>query len=260
MRLLLIFTLLLGWSSEAGAVPTISKLDDVVKMSTDVVIASFVASPDPIKATNYDLVVERALRGAAVPKRTLRVKAAYGGHAFFPTGTRLVAFMDRTGTFHWAATLAAGTTLEDGVLRVVGFNDGNSHSVLPGILTLEQLEALIGKGTAPSWTFRGKVLVASPTGIVPSTIEITAEAPSNRVTGMPAMAGFSAAAVSVGGGSPGSDAGIVWKRSATNVFALYAEIKGKNADGSIAVVWKPLRPAMPTEAELRTYLADPRRS
>jgi hypothetical protein len=40
------------------------------------------------------------------------------------------------------------------------------------------------------------------------------------------------------------------------VFVLVAEVKGRNADGSIAVIWKPLTLRM--EAELRAYLADGR--
>jgi hypothetical protein len=253
--LLVIVAVVLGLSSEAGAVPMMSKLDDVVKASTEVVIASFVAPSSPMTASGYDLVVERALRGTTAPRSKLRVKAAYGGHAFFANGTRLVAFVDKTGTLMYAATVAVGTTLEDGVLRLAGFNDGNSHSVLPGVLTLEQLESLVAKGTAPAWTFRGAVLVDSPSGVTPSKIEVTAQAPSNRITGMPAMVGFAAPTVSVGAGL-GTDAAIAWKRGA-NVFALYGEVRGKNADGSIAVVWKPIR--VLTEAELRAYLVDPKR-
>jgi hypothetical protein len=188
---------------------------------------------------------------------TIRVKASPEGHAYFPNGTRLVAFIDASGAWTASATLAAGPSLEDGVLRVAGFYDFNAHLVTPGVLTLDQLEAYVTKGTRPAWTFRGKILLATPSGLSPSTFEVTAQAPSNVVTGMPPVAGFPAPTVEVGAWQ-GTDVTVTWDRNLTRPLQLEGEAVGKNADGSIAVLYRTSYPGLLTEAELRRYVADPK--
>src|SRR5262245_52471426 len=153
----LAITLLVGLAGAVEARPKLSQLDDIVQRSTTIVIARFAPPSDPGRATAYELVVERSLRGS-VPHGLLRVLPSLDGHADFTKETRLVAFID--GTNHWIAygVAAAGPSLEDGVLRLSGFNDENAHLVTPGVVTLAPLEARIVRDTPLSWTFRGPVL------------------------------------------------------------------------------------------------------
>jgi hypothetical protein len=129
--------------------------------------------------------------------------------------------------------------------------------VTPGVLTLDQLEAYVTTGTRPAWTFRGKILLAGPSGLSPSTFEVTARAPSNVVTGMPPVAGFAAPTVEVGAWQ-GTDVTVTWDRNLTRPLQLEGEAVGKNPDGSIAVLYRTSYPGLLTEAELRRYLADPK--
>ncbi|MEO8700126.1 MAG: hypothetical protein ABI867_08785 [Kofleriaceae bacterium] len=241
-------------SMRAEAKPMHTALADLVKDSPTIVIARLVSSQGRAdQATSYELFVERALRGTA--KGTLTVKPSQQGHAMMKPGTRVVAFVNAAGEWNAYASVLAGPSLEDGVLSAAGFYDFNAHLVTPSVMTLAQLEAYVGKGTAMAWTFRGKVLVGSAKGMVASTIEVTATAPGAQVTGLPAAAGFAKPSVDVGAW-PGRDASITWDRNLNRPLALTAKALGKNADGSIAVEWTPDYPELVTEADLRTYLGD----
>lgn len=251
-----LFLWLVTSSPNTHAEPMVTTLDSVVKGAKHVWIASFLAPPAGSNTLDYDLVVERVLRGSAAPKSTMRVKAA-NGHAYFKNGTRIVAFVDGSGSWTAYAKEFAGPSLEDGVLRVEGFYDFNAHLVTPGVMTLAQLEAFVVKGTPLAWTFRGKILLASPTGLAPSSIDVSAQAPSNVVTGMPAFSGFPSPTVHVGSWM-GTDATVEWNRTLGRPLVLEASAIGKNPDGSIAVEWRTSYPTLLTEAEFKKYLADPK--
>ncbi len=239
----------------ARAEPSLSTLSAIERGSTLVAIVRF-AGPAIPRATGYDFVVERALRGSATPSATIHVNRSPDGHAYLSPGTRVVAFVDASGTWNAYASVLAGPSLEDGVLRLQGFDDFDAHLVTPGVMTLAQLEASV-RGAPVAWTFRGKVLLATPSGLAPSSIEVTARAPSNAVAGMPRIAGFPSPTVAVDSwGDPAVS--ITWNRDLGRPLVLEGTPVGKNADGSIAVEYRASYPGLLTEADFRRYLGDAR--
>lgn len=259
---LLLLPLALGLVNVAGertshAELMVTSWADLDAASKSVVIARLAKVVGPAAApTAYELTVERALRGAATG--TIVVRPSADGHAHFAVGTRLVAFVNGSSEWRAAASLESGTgtSLEDGVLRVEGFYDFDGHWISPGVMTLPMLESYL-KGTTPTWTFRGKVKVGGSTA--PSTIEVVATSAggTSTVTGMPPMAGFPAPAVHVGPWM-GNAVEVDWQRDLGRPLALVGTATGKNADGSIAVEWRPSYPGTLTEADFRRYLADPK--
>ena len=97
----------------ARAEPMFTPYDEVIDTSTDVVIARFigpVGTTNPLMASHYELEVERALRGSL--RGTIRVTPG-DGHASFPRGTRIVAFL-RNSSFRFVGVATEGRRLEDG--------------------------------------------------------------------------------------------------------------------------------------------------
>lgn len=122
----LVLLVSLVFPATAGAKPRVSQLEDVLNESTTIVIATFPAKkPDP--SGRYTLLVERSLRGDAKPG-ALAVEA-WGGNPRSAAGARVVAFINQYGGWAAYASALAGQTLEDGVLRIEGFNDLNAHFV-----------------------------------------------------------------------------------------------------------------------------------
>ena len=235
-------------ASPARAVPTMSKLTDVILGSPTIVIAKVHGS----SSAGYELDVERALRGTA--SGALLTKIAAYTSVPFPVGTRVVAFLGPGNTWHSSALLAAGPSLEDGALHVEGLPACcDAQVVMPGVLTLAQLEDAI-RGVPLTWTFRGNLVLPGPAGPTPTSIDLIATS-SNSVTGMPTMAGFPAPTVLVGGFSD-RDVTVTWNTTASRPLRLAGVATGKNPDGSIAVTYRLDEPRALTEAEFRRYVGD----
>jgi hypothetical protein len=236
-----------------------AELATVVKDAKTIVIARYHRPPDPFTATAYELLVERPLRGGVRPGAILRVAPSPDGHAAFADGTRVVAFVDAKSQWIAAATAAPGTgaTLETSVLHIAGFFDENASLVSPSTVTLGQLVPFLTTGKPMTWTFTGPILVGTPHGFAPSALVVTAEVPSNRVAGIEAH-GFPKPGVVVGAGM-GSDAAIVWQQELSRPLVLDGVATGIAADGSITVAWTPEYPPLATEADLRAYVADPKK-
>ena len=241
----------------ASAEVAITPLSGLDATSKTIVIARVTKAFGPAyPATGWELSVERTLRGAVAPATTVIVRPAASGHAHFPVGTRLVAFIDGSTSWVAAATVAAGPSLEDGVLRLDGFSDFDAHWITPGVMTLAMLESYL-KGTALSWTFRGKLELAGAAGPTASTIDITTTgaAASWSVSGLPALAGFPAPTVHPGPWM-GNDLEIEWERGLSRPLTIVGEVAGKNPDGSIAMRYRLDEPRALTEADFRKYAGD----
>ncbi|CAN5267047.1 hypothetical protein BH09MYX1_BH09MYX1_49520 [soil metagenome] len=259
-RLVLFLTtliLVLGVARPAEAVPTMTTLTQLLADSPTIVIAKVHGA----SAAGYELDVERALRAGGVKvSGAFLVKIASSQTVPFVVGTRLVAFVGPGDTWHASAVVAAGPSLETGVLHVDSLPMCcDAHVVIPRLVTLGQLDSLI-HGTPLAWTFRGKILVAGATGPMPSTIEIVATTSAaspngvGTVTGMPTMASFPAPVVLVGGGE--RDVTVKWNARLSQPLRLIGVATGTNADGSIAVDYRLDTPTSMTETELRKYIAD----
>jgi hypothetical protein len=99
---------------------------------------------DPV--TGYRIDVDTTIKGTAKPGLPILVTSARNESIAVPDGTRLVALIDSSNQFRWAAEKVAGTTIENGVLRLHGFFDFNAHIVNPSIVTLAQLKTAITTG------------------------------------------------------------------------------------------------------------------
>lgn len=242
----------------ARAEVAITPLDSLNTSSKTIVIARVTKVIGPAyPATGWELTVERTLRGSVTPG-TIVVRPAASGHAHYAVGTRLVAFIDGSTSWIAAATVSAGPSLEDGVLHLDGFSDFDAHWITPGVMTLAMLESYL-KGTALSWTFRGKLDLAGAAGPTPSSIDITTtgSGASWTVGGLPTLAGFPAPAVHAGPWM-GNDLEIDWERSLGRPLTIVGEATGKNPDGSIAMRYRLDEPRALTEADFRKYAGDGR--
>lgn len=242
--------------SRVDAKPSSSTLADIDAAATTVAIVTF-AGPTTPNAPAYDLTVDRVIRGVGAPGSKLHVKAAPWGHAHMNPGDRVVAFVDASGTWLAFANNVVGPSLENGVLHLEGFDDFDAHLVTPGFVTLAQLEGLVARHVPLAWTFHGKLLLPTASGLAPSSIEISAQAPSNVVTGMPPTAGFPSPTVAVGTW-PDTLVTVDWSRNLSRPLALRGVPVGKNADGSIEVTFRLEYPELLSEADLRKYVADPK--
>lgn len=213
------------------------------------------ATPDGILSSVHDLRVERTLRGTAVPGQTLKLRQ--DGSDFFDRGTRLVAFATATGWLA-AATLHTGRSLEDGVLHV-GTLPGRDTYVFPAITTLAGIKARI-QGRPQPLTFRGTLRLATPAGLVPASIQVTATDAGTTgalVTGLPPMAGFPAPRSLYKLATDDPELRVSWSALSPRPFQLTGDITGLLPSGDIEVTYQLTQPLLFDEATLRRYLADP---
>lgn len=97
--------------------------------------------------TGWSVDVDTVVRGTAKPGIPLLVKSAPNESIQTQDGTRVVAFIDTSNQFRWVADLAAGSSIETGVLKVHGFFDRNAHLVAPSMMTLAQLKTVLATNT-----------------------------------------------------------------------------------------------------------------
>jgi hypothetical protein len=246
----------------AEAKPMSSTLAEVRAGSPTVLVATFVDGVGPPWAPmGYVLQVEKALVGSA-SAGLLHVGAVPGEPAYPTKGARIVAFLDPGGALKYAATLRAGPTLEEGVLRVEGFYTSNAHLVTPGLMTLPQLVRYLKTG-ALEYVFRGKlhVLVPGKPAAAPSSIDLTvwrdAVQGTSTVTGMPAIRGLPAGPDVWVGDGLSSELTLAWNRGWPRPLVVEGEPTGVDpATGAIQARFWVETPVGLTEAELRRYLAD----
>lgn len=254
-----VFAVLLSFwffPSAAEAKPMTSNLSDILARSPTIVIATYQPPPAGSEEKHHSLLqIERTIRGSVRSKDL--IVYSHGGSPEMGAPIRLVAFLTAQDGWVAFARPLAGPSLEEGVLHLEGFYDFNAHYINPGLMTLEQLEALALNGTPLTWTFRGKLLLPSPAGLVPSTIEIVATAPQNLVSGMPPMAGFAAPDVSVP--MSGRTIYLDWDHTKGRQLILTGRLVGKLPDGSIAVEFEMSRPHILDEQSFRQFLATPTR-
>jgi hypothetical protein len=263
-RLILLVVLVL-WAAPrpaAGAL-RVSTLAAVRADSPTVLVATFVDRVGPqAQPTGYLLQVEKALVGSVSPG-PLQVRAVAGEIAYLAKGARFVAFLDGSGALKYAATLRAGPTLEEGVLRVEGFYDFDSHVVTPGILTLAQLVRYLRTG-ALEYVFRGKIhfVVPGTSAAAPSSIDLTVGRDeiqgTSTVTGMPALRGLPAAPGVLVGEGYFSDLTLGWNSGWPRPLIVSGESTGVDpATGAILMRFWVATPVALTEPELRRYVDDP---
>ena len=213
-------------------------------------------------APRYRLEVERTLRGSAKPG-PYDVLRSPDGMPSVPVGERVLAFVDGDGRWRWAGTLALGTRLEDGLLRLAGFYDWNAYLVSPALLTLPQLEKFLAGGGL-EWSFTGKLhFPAKGAGApVASAIALSFRVSGDagrgaaKIDGMPALAGFTTTPeVSV---SPGwdPDVTVVWSPTSERPLEIDGKIVGVDAaTGRLEAVFWLDEPEVLTEPLFRTYVA-----
>jgi hypothetical protein len=227
-------------------------------------VATFVDTIGPFaQPTGYHLQVERAIVGFA-SAGPLQARAVTGQPARVTNGSRFVAFLDAGGFLQYAATLAAGPSLEDGVLRVEGFNAYNVHLITPGVMTLAMLERYLLTGLL-AYRFRGKIHAMAPgeRTAVPSSIDLTALRDeiqkTSSVTGMPALRGFPATPTVEVGDGYFSHLKLTWNGTMGRPLAVSGEPAGVDpATGAILTRFWVEAPVALTEPELQRYLADPK--
>ncbi len=108
------------------------------------------------RTSGLSIDVDYAVRGKA-KKGVLAVKESPNGHVFVdidPNKNRVIGFIDGKNRLRWVGRLVAGSSLEEGVIRLEGFFDFNAHIVRPGVMTLSQLEDYL-KSDKLVQTFRG---------------------------------------------------------------------------------------------------------
>ncbi|MFK7985974.1 MAG: hypothetical protein AB8I08_08070 [Sandaracinaceae bacterium] len=212
-----------------------------------------VGGGSPLEASHYELGVERALRGTLAG----RIRVTPGdGHAHFPAGTRLVAFL-QNGAFRFFATAPDGQRLEDGALHLSGFYDFNAHIVSPGLTTLDALTARVA-GRTTTERYEGPVFALSDDGqrrvTTPWTVHITLE--DGRppvVTGLPAR-GFPTPSVRRGGLF--DELTIDYRGSSPRPLRLEGRVVG-NRQGVVMMEFWVTEPDVFRVADLHRYLTDP---
>jgi hypothetical protein len=239
-------------ASDGAAETVVTSLRYQLLPDTPTIVIGRLAS---VAEGTYTLAVERALRGA-VKRGHLVVKRSPEGAAKLPVGSRTIAFVNARGEWVAAGTAFTGTRLEDGVIRLAGFNDTGEHRITQGVVTLAEIERAIVKGTPMAWTFRGPIRVASPKGVVSTSFQLVAWLPSGDVNGVPNLVDFGAPTIAVG---TSHDVEVTWNSPRHDrPLAIAGDVIGLNPDGSIAVRFRLIQPEVMTEPELAKYLADNR--
>ena len=111
--------------------------------ATVVVLGTVRTTVGPNNTPVITVDVDHVIRGRA-RLGPMVVKDSPDGHVFL-NNERVVAFVD-AGALRWVGKLAAGASLETGVIRLEGFFDFNAHVVQPGIVTLAQLRTALATG------------------------------------------------------------------------------------------------------------------
>jgi len=246
MKLARVFPLVVAIAfvvSPARAVPMLVQLVDVLKSDTIVI-----AKVHGVTASGVDLDVERAIRGTASGSFHATMPTA-GAASPYAVGTRLVAFV--SGGVWTTAALASSGTLETDVLRFEALPVCcDATGISPAIATLAQIESAV-RGSPLAWTFRGNLEL----GGARSTIDIEVLAPSNVVRGLPTMTGWTPPAVQVGYGTKGAVM-LTWNVTTrrSGPLRIVGDATGKNADGSIAVTYRVMDPAITNERDFRRFV------
>ncbi len=234
----------------------LTSFDEVIASSTDVVIATFLGPTDgapPFEASEYELRVERALRGSL--RGTIRVTPG-DGHASFARGTRLVAFLDH-GRFRFVGTATEGHSLEDGAVHLAGFYDFNAHLVTPGMTTLDALAERLA-GRAATLRYVGPLLALSDDGQrriqTPWTVEVTLrDGRPPVVRGLP-VRGF--AAPTVGQGGLFGELSITYRDHWPRPLRVEGRATGRQ-NGAVRMEFWVVEPDLFRVADLRRYMSDP---
>ncbi len=251
----LVLALFGAWPSSARAEPMLTSYDDVIAASTDVVIATFLGPVGGVpahEATHYRLRVERALRGNL--SGVIRVTPG-DGHASFPRGTRLVAFL-QNGSFRFVGTATEGRRLEDGAIHLSGFYDFNAHIVSPGMTTIDALTDRLAGRTA-TVRYRGPLLALSDDGLrrvrTPWTVNVTLhDGRAPVVTGLP-VRGFPAP--SVGQGGLYGELTISYRSSWPRPLQVRGHAVGRS-QGIVEMEFWVVEPDLFRVADLRRYMTD----
>jgi len=253
-----------------GILPGSSRTADAAPMSTSLaelrVEAATIIIGTMVPGADLTVDVDKVVRGPTQlgPRK---VRPSPDGHA--SVGGRVVAFLDRSGAFRWVGRLAAGPTLETGVLHLSGFFDWNAHLVSPGLMTLAQLETFLATGTLVQ-TFAATISVQDAKGVpVPSghTFTITHD-PLARTT---TVAGFTGACLG-NGRLEDLDLGIVTVELSSTCprtpgapppsgardrrLELRGNVIGVDGHGAIAVDLSPVRPLLEAR-DFSTFVNDP---
>lgn len=237
----------------------VTRLGELLESSDTIVIATLEQEPRLLGPKPFVFRVERTLRGRARPGQLLT--ATSRGCESCKAGDRLIAFFERTGDtevyWHASGTVLAGRTLEDGAVLLGSFSGDNAHFVRPGLVTLPHLEALVTRGTPLSLSVRGRLLLASPRGVVPTAIELESAIPDLDPT--------PADDEPVPPGGPPRVTSHYWSRDTIEVrwqlgprrLELIGRILGKLPSDDIAAEFWLKDPAPLPEDGLRRYLGDP---
>ncbi len=242
-------------SAIASAHPMATSLDDVIKTSPDVVVATFVGPAHPgTESLAVKLHVESALRGK---KSGDLVVTTAGGHVYFKPGTRVVAFLSKTGEWQFSGEAPDGLTLDDAI-QLRGFYDFDAHLVAPSLVTFGQLrDRFAGKPIA--WHFEGPLEVLSNDGAKvidsPWTLSV------NGTENLPAtVLGFTAVDVpppqlSVGGWD--ASVSVSWNRGWPRPLVILGKVTG-HRDDVLLVKFRLAMPDLFHTADIARYLVDPK--
>lgn len=144
-RLLAILAALavLATAPAARSAPMYTDFPTLRAKATLVVLGTVRTTVGPNNTSVITVDVDHVIRGSA-RLGPMVVKESPDGHVFL-NNERVVAFID-SGALRWVGQLAAGASLETGVIRLAGFFDFNAHIVQPGIVTLAQLRSALATG------------------------------------------------------------------------------------------------------------------
>jgi hypothetical protein len=263
MRVLVPTALLLCLSpfgtADATAKPKGITFAALIEKSPTIVVAKLTALPnrDKHRAT---LAVQQVLRGDLKPGAH---EVGFEDFPFVAANQELVAFLDDQNVWRFAATPVAGArTVDRAVLKLRGFYDYNAYVVVPGVVTLGQLQAYL-KGQALTYHFRGDLYFPQhgeadwKAGTITLTGSYEAVTENTTVTGLPKPQGFQPQPkVTVGWwGEPAIELDFT---GAGRPLHLRGGVHGLDEKtGALLVRFAVTRPEVVTEADFRAYLADP---
>jgi hypothetical protein len=141
---ILVGLVLTGLAPAARGAPMATDLATLRAQTKLVVLGTVHLAAGPGNTTLVTLDVDKVVLGSA-PLGRMSVKESPDGHVTVDN-ERVVAFVDHGGALRWVGRLAAGPSLERGVIRLQGFFDFNAHIVRPGIVTLPELRSVLATG------------------------------------------------------------------------------------------------------------------
>ena len=126
-------------STKSMAEPLVISFPEMIEQSKTIVVANYLGSleTNPFGGP-HQLLVSQVLKGE-IKQDTLSVSTA-ASYLSLKAGDRIVAFMDKDGTFRWVGRFKGKDQQDNSLIFLEGFYDYNAYMVTYNLITLPQLK------------------------------------------------------------------------------------------------------------------------